>query len=395
MGGVELPSNVVRLWRRLRAGGPREWLTLERDAVRLVVKITLAATLAWELSRLVLPHGTPALASLGAILTVQVTIRSTVYRGLQQSVGVVVGVGGAVLLARLLGVHAWSVGLIILAALLLGRLLRLGTQANQVAISALLVLALGANYGAARIWETLLGATVGVLLNLALASPTYVEQAGRTLRGVGTDVGVLLTEIGDGLRGDWDARTAQGWLDRAREITRAQQGALDAVGRAEESIHFNLRARDEAESVARLAEGARALEHVVSQVRGIARTLLELSRADPAPSAATTAALAAYAALLPLAGTAVAAFGRLQAETGGQSETGKAETGGEAELVRAHAGARASRDAVERARRQVPTTEGAASRALAAVLVDTDRLLYEVDPVHGAHTAAVPRTHAG
>jgi Aromatic acid exporter family member 1 len=382
MGGVELPSNVVRLWRRLRAGGPREWLTLERDAVRLVVKTTLAATLAWELSRLVLPHGTPALASLGAILTVQVTIRSTVYRGLQQSVGVVVGVGGAVLLARLLGVHAWSVGLIILAALLLGRLLRLGTQANQIAISALLVLALGANYGAARIWETLLGAAVGVLLNLALAPPTYVEQAGRTLRGVGTDIGVLLTEIGDGLRGGWDARTAQGWLDRAREITRAQQGALDAVARAEESIHFNPRARDEAEAVARLAEGARALEHVVSQVRGITRTLLELSRADTPPSAAAAAAIAAYAALLPLAGTAVAAFGRLQAEAGG-----------EAELVRAHAAARESRDAVERARRQVPTAEGPASRALAAVLVDTDRLLYEVDPVHGAHTAAVPHAH--
>jgi Aromatic acid exporter family member 1 len=380
-GPVELPSNVIRLWRRLRAGGPREWLTLERDTVRLVVKITLAATLAWELSRLVLPHGTPALAALGAILTVQVTIRSTVYRGLQQSVGVVLGVGGAVLLARLLGVHAWSVGLVILAALLLGRLLRLGTQSNQVAISALLVLALGADYGAARIWETLLGASVGVLLNLALSPPTYVEHAGRTLRGVGTDLGVLLSEIGDGLRGDWDARTARGWLDRAREITRAQQGALDAVDRAEESIHFNLRARDEAESVARLAEGARALEHVVSQVRGITRTLLELNRRDVTLSAPAAAALAAYAALLPLAGTAVAAFGRLQAETGG-----------EAELLRAHAAATESRDAVERARRAVPTTEGPASRALAAVLVDTDRLLYEVDPVHGAHTAAVPRT---
>jgi hypothetical protein len=390
MDAVELPSNVVRLWRRLRVGGPREWLTLERDAVRLVVKTTVAATVAWELSRLVLPHGTPALAALGAILTVQVTIRSTVTRGLQQSVGVVVGVGGAVLLARLLGVHAWSVGLVILAALLLGRLLRLGTQANQIAISALLVLSLGAGYGAARMWETLLGAAVGVLLNLALAPPTYVEKAGLTLRGVGTDLGVLLTEIGDGLRGDWDRRATQGWLDRAREIDRAQRGAVDAVGKAEESIRFNLRARAEAESVARLAEGARALEHVVSQVRGIARTLLDLRRDDAPLSAPAAAALAAYAALLPLAGTAVAAFGRLQAKPGSEGP-GSESPGGDGELVRAHAAARECRDVAERARREVPTTEGPASRTLAAVLVDTDRLLYEVDPVHGAHTAAVPR----
>jgi hypothetical protein len=374
-------------WQRFRARGLRGWLTLERNTVRQVAKTALAATIAWELARVALGSPVPALAALGAIITVQITVRQTVARGLQQVVGVVVGVGAAVMLARYLGVHAWSVGLVILGALLLGRLLRLGPQANQVAISGLLVLSLGTGYGAARIWDTLLGATIGVVVNMLIAPPTHVEAAAAALRGVGADLGLLLTEIGAALgRGAWDDRTARGWLDRARTLNRDQRDATAAVEQADESVQFNPRARAVAESVARLVEAALALEHATTQAGGIARTLLELTQdGGPARSVAADRALARYGELLSVVGTVAAGFSRLQSGwAGDQARVARAE------LARAHAAGIANRNLVEQALALIPPTDALAGRTLAAVLVDADRLLHELDPEHGAHTAAVP-----
>src|SRR3954447_21581560 len=103
-------------WRRLRGLGLRRWLVLEQDTVRQIAKTALAATLSWELAIRLLHSPLPALAALGAILTVQVTVKQTVTFGIQQVVGVTVGVGGALAVVGVLGVHAWSVGIVILLA---------------------------------------------------------------------------------------------------------------------------------------------------------------------------------------------------------------------------------------------------------------------------------------
>src|SRR5215213_4569946 len=164
-------------WRRLRGIGLRRWVTLEQDTLRQIGKTALAATLSWELAIRLLDSPLPALAALGAILTVQVTVKQTVTFGIQQVVGVTVGVGAAIAVIGVLGVHAWTVAVVILIALVIGHLLRLGKQVNQVAISALLVLALGTGYGSVRIVDTLLGAVIGVLVNALLAPPTHVQGA--------------------------------------------------------------------------------------------------------------------------------------------------------------------------------------------------------------------------
>lgn len=145
-------------------------------------------------------------------------------------------------------------------------------------------MSLGSGYGAARAWDTLLGAAVGVVVNVLLAPPTYVQAAGLAVRRVAEDLGVLLADIGDRLcRAEWSDRTARDWLRRARA--------------------------------------------------------------------------------------------------------------GRDELLRAHAAAAASRDRVAAALADHPTADGT-DRILAALHVDADRMLYEVNPQHGAHTAAVPAAPA-
>jgi uncharacterized membrane protein YgaE (UPF0421/DUF939 family) len=364
-------------WRRLRGIGARRWVRLERSTLLLIAKTALAATVAWELAIRLLDSPLPALAALGAILTVQVTVKQTISFGVQQVVGVTVGVGAAILAVRMLGVHTWSVGLVILGALVVGTLLRLGPQVNQVAISALLVLALGTQYGSARVVDTLLGAVVGVLVNTLLVPPTHVQGAADRIAGVAADLGLLLADIGARLRGDWEPAAAQQWLHRARDLDAARYDAGEAVRRGAESLRYNPLARGEAEEVARLTEAHTALEHVAIQLRSIARSLSDLHSRHRTP--AEQAVLAGLADLLEQAGTAVAAFGRLQTDGAGARD----------ELVRAHASAVEARAAASDALRLLPSEEED-PRTLVAVFVDTGRMLHEVDPESGAHTGAVP-----
>ncbi len=357
-------------WRRLRGLGLRRWLTLERDTLRQIAKTALAATVSWELAIRLLDSPLPALAALGAILTVQSTVKQTVTFGIQQVVGVTVGVGGAFAVVGLLGVHAWSVGIVILVALAVGHLLRLGKQVNQVAISALLVLALGTGYGSVRIVDTLLGAIVGVLVNALLAPPTHVQAAAGEIARVAEDLGLLLADIGKGLRTGWDHKAAQDWLRRARELDAARARAGEAVRRGDESLLYNPLARGEAEAVARLTEAHTALEHVATQVRGAARALADL-HGDPG-SAGVVRALADP---LEQAGAAVAAFGRLQVG------------GDRTELQRAHDAAAAGLGEVSRALERLPSEQD--PRTLVSLFVDAGRLLHEIDPAGGAHTGAV------
>jgi uncharacterized membrane protein YgaE (UPF0421/DUF939 family) len=329
---------------------------------------------AWELSIVLLHSTLPALAALGAILTVQVTVKQTVTFGVQQVVGVTVGVGGALVLVTVLGVHLWTVALLILLALAVGHLLRLGRQVNQVAISAVLVLALGTGYGGVRIVDTLLGATVGVLVNALLAPPTHVQAAAAEIARVAEDLGLLLADMCRGLRRGLDHKAARGWLRRARELDAARAGAGDTVRRGDESLVYNPLARGEAEAVARLTEAHTALEHVATQVRGIARTLVDL-HGDPTAAPV----LDVLADPLEHAGAAMAAFGRLQVAE--QRDPARDE------LRRAHDAAAAGLEKVSAALAGLPAEQN--PRRLVSAYIDLGRMLHEIDPTAGAHTGSV------
>src|SRR5215467_11424034 len=179
---------------RVRSFGVREALTIEGATMRRLVKTTVAGTLAWQVATL-MNSPRPVLAPLGAILVVQVTVRSSFSRSIQLTVAVTIGLGGALLLGHVLGLHWWSVGLAILAGLIVGELLRLGPFSAQAAISALLALSLGSTYGYQRLEDTAIGALIGVLVNALIAPPTYVQEASQALRRVGEALGALLADI--------------------------------------------------------------------------------------------------------------------------------------------------------------------------------------------------------
>jgi len=126
-------------------------------------KLTLAAVLAYVLAGVFDTSPDRVLAPLTALLVVQLTLFQTLTHAIGRIVSVLAGVVLAVAVADLLGVSWWSFGLLVLASLLVGQLLRLKAYLLEVPISAMIVLALGGSASGAtgRVVDTLLAGPPG------------------------------------------------------------------------------------------------------------------------------------------------------------------------------------------------------------------------------------------
>ena len=397
MAALELlRSRRDQLRARLHRLGLRETLSIEREVLRRIVKSTIAATLSW-LAAEAIHSPRPALAALAAIIVLQITVRASLARSIQLTVAVTLGLGGAVALGQVLGVSWWSIGLVVLAGLVVGELLRLGALSGQVAISAMLALSLGSNYGLQRAIDTALGAVIGVLVNVAISPASYVSEAGRTLRGIGEDLGLLLHEMGARLVDDPDPDARRRWLARARDLSADSRAAIATVKQGEESLQFNPRARQELTELARFTEGRRAIDHAINQTRGIARSLLDLPH--PLAGLELDPAIAALGSLMVEAGDAVGAFGRLldgpDSVADRESLTGVGARAKElaADAARALGGGLTGEpgwmpDGPETPH-AVDAARSAARRLMVSIFVDVERLLREVDIADGAHRSAI------
>jgi hypothetical protein len=337
-------------------------------------KTALAAVIAWVLAQRLL-GGSPLLAPLTALLVTQLTVVETVTGSLQRVGSVVVGVLLAVLLADLLGLQWWSIGLVVFASLAVGQVLRLGEHRMEVPISALLVFAVGGQPGAAwtRVLETLIGAAVGVVVNVVVAPPVYVQPAGEAIGELAERMARLLGDGGQGLLRGWSGEDAYERLRQARELDDAVGRARQALGRAEDSLRLNPRRRRVGDPSDDLRAALSSLEHSAILVRGLFRSLVDLDTVTggQGPDPALRAALAR---LLEETAGAIRAFGELV------SANLPGPPANEAPLRRALGRAKACRDEVARAMVAGPRDQPGAWQVHGHLLANLDRLLSEIDP---------------
>lgn len=363
----------------IRKRGLRHWLLRERVIGLRMVKTSLAAALAWEVAHLLPGPQDPLIASLVAMFAVQVTIYQSLRSGVQQLCGAVVGLGFAALLGRTLGLHAWTIGLIIFFSLLLGLAVRLNQQSSQVAVTALLVLLLGSQYGTVRLVDTLLGAAVGIAVNMAVVPPLYTQSAGEALTDLAEDLADLLRAMGKGLNGGWKREHASRWLERARELDRNVEEARAAITRGEESILFNPRWWQGRSARADHGQRLMTLDRVATEVRGIARSLLELTE-SAAPeqegplSRADDAGLCTHRPLGELLLETAAALDQYA----GVLRTGPSEAGSRQKLDAAVTSSRELRRHMARRIHEEMAEEPLAWPVYGSVLSDARRILHEI-----------------
>lgn len=185
------------------------------NALLRAFRLTGAAVAAYIVAGLFLQDTVPVIAALTALLVVEVTLFDIVTSGVQRVVSVVVGVLLAVGFSSLVGISWWSLGLLMAVSILVGQLLRLGPHLVEVPISAMLVLAVGGEETVAsdRIIETLIGAAVGVAVNIIFPPRIRADTAARAVGNFADEIASLLQNAADELLDGITPEEADHWLE--------------------------------------------------------------------------------------------------------------------------------------------------------------------------------------
>jgi hypothetical protein len=340
-------------------------------------KTTLAAVLSFVLAERLHTSPQPVLAPLTALLVVQLTMYETVAQGLQRVASVLAGVLVAVGVASVVGLTWWSLGGVVAVSLIIGRLLRLGPQLLEVPISAMLVLAVGGagDVATGRVYETLIGAAVGVAVNAVIAPPLYLQPAGDAVGELAERLADFTCGLAGELRSGWSRATADRWLDEARALGAEVARADRTLARAEQSARLNPRGGRARDVQPRLRIGLTALEHCYVTLRNLCRALLDRTYYMPDEEEASAFGEETRAALAAVLETAAAATGAVSTVTNpsGPAEAARAEV--EAQLSEL----RRRRDRLAALLVVDPHADQGAWQQHGALLAAVDRLRVEVE----------------
>ena len=266
-----------------------------------VWKTAVAAAVAWQ-AAVLLVGARPYFAPLAAVLASQPTVAASLSRAVERSIGVAVGIVLALGASRVVGTGAIPVGGVVLVAMGIGRVARMPPVAtSQIAISALLVMAIGAHtpgYAVERILDTLIGSATALVVHALLAPADYTGRAEIAVRHMAAAWASLLHAAARRCAGRAPAPTfAQAWR-RARRLRPLQRQTEEAIALALDALRYSPLRQSRRPDLDRLQAAFRAVDAVALHVRGVLRVAADAgvdtsALARPLAEAARTAAAAA------------------------------------------------------------------------------------------------------
>ncbi|QGN58449.1 aromatic acid exporter family protein [Nostocoides sp. HKS02] len=271
-------------WRQLAdwawPSHPAQWRDVPRrlrPTLVTVFRLSAAAVVAYLISQ-VLTHGALDLTGpLTALLVVQASAFSTIKMGAVRVGAVLSGILVATLLSTWIGLTWWSLGAAIAASLLLAKVLRLGEQALETPISAMLILGVSNHDVAAqtRILTTLIGAAVGVAFNLIYPPAMPTGPARQALLRVVEAAAAPLDAAADALiDGPVTRAQVDEWIGRVRSANREVAQATSVIALLKDSRRFNPRALGTVDVEPVLASALDSLEHCLLAIRALFSVLL-------------------------------------------------------------------------------------------------------------------------
>ncbi|SDS72095.1 FUSC family protein [Microterricola viridarii] len=242
-----------------------------------VTKVAFASVLAWIVAQLLLPTELPIFAAIAALLVVQPSVNQTLGRAIERTVGVIAGVIVATVIAQLFGSAEWIILITIVVAIFIGWALRLTpASANQIPITAMLVLALGTTtpgYAVERSIETLIGAVIGFIVTISIAPPVLLAPAQESVAALGNELAATIDRLADALEAPMRPAQLEELLLNARLLRPMQAKANEAVKEGRESLAFNPRRSRLGGAVEAEAALLARLSPLVNRVIGMTRAL--------------------------------------------------------------------------------------------------------------------------
>jgi hypothetical protein len=351
-----------------------------RDPVVVqALRSAAAATVAYVIALHLSPEAAPLTAPLTALLVVQVTLYSTLTTGIRRVNSVVAGVLVAIAFSLLVGLTWWSLGLLIVAALAVGHLVRVDEFVPEVAISAMLVLGVTTvgDTAWARVLETLIGAVVGLGCNLLLAPPVWVGEAGESIEGLARRVRQLMLRMGEEAAGRTPVEHATERLHEARRLDHDIVEVDAALRQAEDSMRLNPRVKEGLLHRVVLRTGLDTLEICTVVLRVLARSFTDLAKKRDPDALFASETGAAVEQLLSEIADAVVSFAVL-VTTHVSLNADAAESRLTAELRQAVA----TRDKLAQLLLKEVQRDASQWQLLGALLTEVNRILDELDTEH-------------
>ncbi len=247
-------------------------------AVSRALRLTGASTASYLVALPFVADRRPVTAALTALLIVQVTLVGTVTDTVRRIVSVVAGVAVAIVFSTFVPFAWWSLAAIIAASILLGQVLRLGPHLLEVPISAMLILAVGGAgvQAADRVAETVIGAVVGLLVNVMFPPAVQSRSAGAAVERFARRLASLLDRVSESLMEHQPTLDdVRGWLDESRQVTTAIDRVDRTLTEAVRSRRLNPRAMGTPDTMPDLRSGLDSLEHSAVALRAVFRSIAD------------------------------------------------------------------------------------------------------------------------
>jgi uncharacterized membrane protein YgaE (UPF0421/DUF939 family) len=255
-----------------------------RNWVRQISVAAIASATAWVVGDALVFEG-GVVAAIMCALSIRISLYKSIREGLGLIVGTALGAAVALLTVYYFSFGVVAIGLTVLLCLVVVRGLRLGeVAAVNVPVTALIVIGPGVSGSTAehRLISTLIGAAIGIIFSYFSHPSTPAGRTVNQISNLGSRGAELISEMAEGIAAGLTQKQAGNWLAKARllveEIPTLRSQAIEAKRYARWSPLAEV---DEAESL--YIQGV-AIEHMMVQIRSMARTLfdstLDKSRKD-------------------------------------------------------------------------------------------------------------------
>ena len=251
----------------------------KRVPILQVAKSAVATIAAWLVAGWLIPGPLPVFAAIAALLVVQPSVNQSLGKAIERSIGVILGVVIATGISLAFGQSTWIILVAIVVAMLVAWALKMtpGTS-NQVAISAMLVLALGASspeYALDRVLETLIGAAIGIIVNALIVPPVAVAPARNEVALLGAELAASADRLAEALERTQTRPQLEALMIEARLLRPMRDAADAAIAAGEESLTLNPRRSAHREELAALRDLLDQLGPIVTQLIGMTRAFAD------------------------------------------------------------------------------------------------------------------------
>ncbi|WP_400996863.1 aromatic acid exporter family protein [Agromyces sp. GXQ0307] len=251
----------------------------KRAPILQVLKSAVATVAAWLIAGWLIPGPLPVFAAIAALLVVQPSVNQSLGKAIERSIGVIAGVVIASALGLIFGPNSWVILVAILVALVAAWAARMtAPTANQVAISAMLVLALGGTspeYALDRVLETLIGAAIGIVVNALIVPPVLTGPAREQLAGLGSELAASVDRLASALLAPQRPADLTELMLEVRLMRPMRDAAGEAITDAEESLTLNPRRSAHRDDLAEQRRLLMRLSPIVTQVGGMTRAFVD------------------------------------------------------------------------------------------------------------------------